>query len=190
VAEARRLAYWGQLVYFVFFFILLVFGLMALVFGTFSSAAYLIISAVVNLIIVLLLKATVFDAIDQGRFSEASDRMLIWGILGIVFGILPGIFLVIAFIKIQEVFQPQYQPYPPYQYQGEQQYPGSPPSQYPPQQYPQEPPRARAPGEEPAAPQASRPTQSKQKPEMVKCKKCGVQYPGFMRSCPNCGEPR
>ena len=26
--------------------------------------------------------------------------------------------------------------------------------------------------------------------ERVRCKKCGVQYPSFMRTCPNCNEPR
>jgi uncharacterized OB-fold protein len=25
---------------------------------------------------------------------------------------------------------------------------------------------------------------------MIKCNKCGVQYPAFMHACPNCNEPK
>ncbi|NYT11812.1 MAG: zinc ribbon domain-containing protein [Methanomassiliicoccales archaeon] len=200
VAEARKFAFWGQLIYLVFFFIWLVFGVIMLFFSSWSFGAYLLTSAAVNIIIVFLLNTTVFESIDQGRFNEASDRLLIWGILGIIFGIIPGIFMIIAFLRIQDVFQPQYQPYPPQQpgqYQQPPQY--QQPSQTQPQQYQQppaparpqqEPPRAQVPQQpQPATPQQ---TQQAQKPkhEMVKCKKCGVQYPAFMRTCPNCGEPR
>ncbi len=201
VAEARRFAYWGQLIYFIFFFIQLIFGIVSLVFGAWTSGTYFIVSAVVDLLIVFLLKTTVFDSIDQGRFNEASDRLLIWGILGIIFGILPGIFIIIAFLKIQEAFQPQYQPYPPQQ-PGQGQAPPQQPGQAPPQQYQQpsqqyqqqpapvsnEPTRPQVPPQAPPARPQSQP--QKQKHEMVKCKKCGVQYPAFMRTCPNCGEPR
>jgi uncharacterized OB-fold protein len=31
---------------------------------------------------------------------------------------------------------------------------------------------------------------TQQRAEMIKCKNCGVQYPAFMRNCPNCGAPR
>jgi len=198
VAEARKFAYWGQLIYFIFFFVMLVFGIISLVFSSWTSGVYLLVSAMVNLIIVLLLKTTVFDTIDQGRFNEASDRLLIWGILGIIFGILPGIFMIIAFLRIQEAFQPQYQPYPPQQPgQYQSQAPPQTPPQHPPQPY-QQPPAPSTPQEQ-AGPQAppqhepaarSQQQSQKQKPEMVKCKKCGVQYPAFMRTCPNCGEPR
>jgi hypothetical protein len=197
VAEARKYAYWGQLIYFVFFFIMLVFGIISLFFGAWAGGVYLLASAIVNILIVFLLKTTVFDSIDQGRFNEASDRLLIWGILGFIFGIIPGIFMIIAFLKIQEVFQPQYQPYPPQQpgqYQQPPQYQQQPPQQY--QQPPaparpqQEPPRSQAPPQpQPTTPQSTQQTQ-KPKHEMVKCKKCSVQYPAFMRTCPNCGEPR
>jgi uncharacterized OB-fold protein len=29
-----------------------------------------------------------------------------------------------------------------------------------------------------------------QKTEMIKCNKCGVQFPSFMHACPNCNEPK
>jgi hypothetical protein len=187
VADARRFAYWGQLICFVFFLVLLFMGILSVVFNAYAYGAYMVVSGIVNLIIVFLLKTTVFDAIDQGRFNEASDRLLIWAILGLIFSIIPGILLLIAFLRIQSVFQPQYQPYPPQQYQ-------QPPQQYqqqPPQQYQQPPQQYQTPSQPSPRPQPepSQPS-SKPKPEMVKCKKCGVQYPAFMRTCPNCGEPR
>lgn len=198
VAEARKIAYWGQLIYFLFFFITLVFGVITLIFGSWSYGFYLLASAIVNIIIVFLLKSTVFDAIDQGRFNEASDRLLIWGILGIFFGILPGIFLIIAFLKIQEVFQPQYQPYPPQQpgqqpqYQAQYQQPPQPAPQYqqPPAPSQYEPARPQTPAQPQSTPNAESRQAKKPKHEMVKCGNCGVQYPAFMRTCPNCGEPR
>lgn len=192
VAEARRFAYWGQLIYFVFFAILLILGVLSLVVGAYGGAAYLLVSAIIDLVVVVLLKNTVFDAIDQGRFNEASDRLLIWGVVGLIFGVLPGIFMIIAFIRIQDIFQPQYQPFPPqqpstqYQPPVDQQY-SSPPR--PTQEYYYEAPGNRT--KEPVE-KKSEPSKSKSKPkyDMVKCKKCGVQYPSFMRTCPNCNEPR
>lgn len=185
VAGARKFAYWGQPVFFVFFFIMLVFGVINVLLGAFTWGVYLLISAAVNLVVVMLLKITVFDILDQGKFKEASDRLLIWGILGIVFGVLPGIFLIVAFVKIQEIFQPQYQPYPPQEEGGPQQQQYRQPPQYGPQRgRPQEPERSET--KEEKEPAASRNT----KPEMVKCGGCGVRYPSFMRTCPNCGEAR
>jgi ribosomal protein L32 len=193
VTEARRFTYWAQLISFIFFFVWLVFGIISIVAGQWAFGIYLLVSGFIDLMIVFLLKTTVFDTIDQGRFNEASDRLLIWGILGIIFGIIPGIFLIVAFLKIQESFQPQYQPYPPQQ-------PGQSPPQPPPQQPGQSPPQPPTPSntQGQVTPQVStqpEPTKSqqqsrKQKHEMVKCKNCGVQYPAFMRTCPNCGEPR
>ena len=210
VAEARRFAYWGQLLYFIFGLILLILGILSVIFVSWVSGIYLCVSGIVDLIIVFLLKTTVFDTIDQGRFNEASDRLLIWGILGIIFGIIPGILMIIAFLRIQDVFQPQYQQPPAtpgqQQYQqppatpGQQQY--GPPQQQVPQQPPQpvqqyqQPPATPGPQQygppQQQVPQQPPQPQEKAKPkhEMVKCKKCGVQYPAFMRTCPNCGEPR
>lgn len=193
VAEARRFAYWGQLIFFVFFVILLVLGVLSLVFGAYGGAAYLLVSAIIDLVVVVLLKSTVFDTIDQGRFNEASDRLLIWGVVGLIFGILPGIFLIIAFIRIQDIFQPQYQPYPPQEPSAQYQPPLTGP-QYSPPPRPTQEYQYKVPGDQPteSAEKGSEPATSRRKPkyDMVKCKKCGVQYPSFMRTCPNCNEPR
>ncbi|MBC7107953.1 MAG: hypothetical protein H5T41_04080 [Methanomassiliicoccales archaeon] len=180
--DARRLAYWGQVFFFVVMIVSAIFGIISLFMWVLDHASgggtiYLLVTAVVNFIILYIMKPTVFDHIDQGRFSEASDHMLIYGVLGIIFGIIPGIFLIIAFVRLQEVFQPQYQPYPPGQIQTTQ------PSE--PAKVPSHP----SPPQQPTPPPAAAPEKPKQ-PEMVKCKKCGVQYPAFMRTCPNCGEAR
>lgn len=180
--DARRLAYWGQVFFFVVMIVSAIFGIISLFMLVFDRAGgggtiYLLVTAVVNFIILYIMKPTVFDHIDQGRFSEASDHMLIYGVLGIIFGIIPGIFLIIAFVRLQEVFQPQYQPYPPSQIQTTQ---------------PSEPaviPSRPSPPQQPTPPPTAAPEKPKH-PEMVKCKKCGVQYPAFMRTCPNCGETR
>jgi hypothetical protein len=187
-SDARKLAYWGQLMCFVFMIVWLIFGIFLLLTRDFGSGIYLVISGFVDFIILILMKSTVFEHIDQGRFSEASDHLLVLGVLGIIFGLIPGIFLITAFARLQEVFQPQYQPYAPGTYQ-EGKPVEAPPTAYapPPQQAmpQQQPPQQAAPQEQAyAAPQKSK------HPEMVKCKKCGVQYPAFMRTCPNCGEER
>ncbi len=185
VAGARKFAYWGQLVFFVFFFIMLVFGVMNILLGAVTWGAYQLVSAAVNLVVVVLLKPTVFDVLDQGKFKEASDRLLIWGILGIVFGILPGIFLIVAFVKIQDIFQPQYQPYPP-----QEGGPGGPQQQYrQPPEYGAQRGRPQESNDEETREEKTS-TSGKTKPDMVKCEECGVRYPSFMRTCPNCGEAR
>jgi hypothetical protein len=95
--------------------------------------------------------------------------------------------LLIAYLRIKDVFQPNYQPYPSGQYQVGQ-------AQAPPQQY-QAPPQQGPPAPAPPQPVEAQPMPHATQPEphkaeMVKCKKCSVQYPAFMRTCPNCNEPR
>jgi hypothetical protein len=185
-ADARKLAYWGQLMCFVFMIVFLVLGILSLIGWEFGSGMYMVISGFVDFIILVLMKSTVFEHMDQGRFNEASDHLLVLGVLGIIFGVIPGIFLITSFARLQEVFQPQYQPAPPGTYQ-EGKPAEAPPAPYAPapeQAAPQQAPQQPAPQEQAAAPQKSK------HPEMVKCKKCGVQYPAFMRTCPNCGEER
>lgn len=186
-SDARKLAYWGQLMCFVFMIVYLILGIILLVIHDLGTGIYFIVSGFVDFIILILMKSTVFEHMDQGRFNEASDHLLVLGVLGIIFGVISGIFLITAFARLQEVFQPQYQPYAPGAYQ-EGKPMEAPPTAYapPPQQTPaQEPPQQAAPQEQAYAPQ-----QKPKHPEMVKCKKCGVQYPAFMRTCPNCGEER
>ncbi|MGD0057756.1 MAG: hypothetical protein ABSB83_07970 [Methanomassiliicoccales archaeon] len=172
---------------FVFMIVFLILGIILLITGDLGFGIYFVVSGFVDFIILVLMKSTVFEHMDQGRFNEASDHLLVLGVLGIIFGVIPGIFLITAFARLQEVFQPQYQPYAPGTYQeGKSQEAPSSANAPPPQQAaPQQQAPQASPQEQPtAAPQKSK------HPEMVKCKKCGVQYPAFMRTCPNCGEER
>jgi hypothetical protein len=183
VAEARKLAYWAQWFFVLFALVYFIAGVVSLIFFN-PFAFYAIATAIVYVLLLYLMRSSFFGAVDQGNFREAHDKLLIFMILGIIFGLIPGILLLLAYLKMQPVFQPNYQPYPEGQYQTgpaspQQQY-QAPPSQAPPAQ---QPPTQQAP---PAAPAQPEP----QKTDMVKCKKCGVQYPAFMRTCPNCNEPR
>ncbi len=202
-AEARRFAYWGQIVCLIFFIVWVIVGLITLITITIVGFVAIwgviyVIFGVIDLLIMYLLKSSVFDPIDQGKFREASDHLLIWGVVGLVLGaVIPGLFLLLAWIKIQEVFQAPYQTYQSQSYyQAPPQYQAPPPQ--PPQAAPQYQPVAPAPAPQPTpvaapvpppAPAAPRP-QEQPKADMAKCKNCGVQYPSFMRNCPNCGTPR
>jgi hypothetical protein len=181
-ADARKWAYWAVLVVFIFMVIGIIVAIAAAIFFPWMLISA-VIMFVVGLIVILIAKSTVFDPLDQGRFKDASTFLLIWGIIGLIVSLIPGILFLVAFIKLQEVFSPQYQ-----QYQAQPGYQGQPPAGAPQQQY-QAPPPQQAP-----APQApAQPEQqggAGQKVEMVKCAKCGVQYPAFMHHCPNCNTPR
>jgi hypothetical protein len=187
--DARQFAYWGQLITGVMFIVALLMFVFSLVAWELGTAAYFIVSAGVLAFLFYMMGKTVFEPLDQGKFREASDKLLIWGILGLIFLVIPGIFLLLAYVRLQEVFQPQYQQYPTQYYQQPQQYPQKAPAagqyQAPPQQAPQQ---RQAPAPAPVAPAPEAPQQ--QRSEMIKCKNCGVQYPAFMRNCPNCGAPR
>ncbi len=186
-SDARKLAYWGQLMCFVFMIVYLILGVILLVTRDLGTGIYFVVSGFVNFIILFLMKSTVFEHMDQGRFNEASDHLLVLGVLGIIFGVISGIFLITAFARLQEVFQPQYQAYAPGTYQ-EGKPVEAPPTAYAPP--PQQAPPQQAPQPTPPVEQAAAAQQKPKHPEMVKCKKCGVQYPAFMRTCPNCGQER
>jgi len=186
VAEARKLAWWAQWLMLLIGLVLVIGGLVNIILTGFVFGSYSLTAGIVNFLLVFLMKSTFFDAVDLGKFKDAADKLLIWTILGLIFGVLGGIMLLISYLRIRNVFQPNYQPYPAGQYQVGQ-------AQAPPQQY-QAPPQQAA----PVAPapltsaeaQPAPPAHEAHKAEMVKCKKCGVQYPAFMRTCPNCNEPR
>jgi len=200
--DARQFAYWGQLITGVMFIVALLMFVLSLVAWQLLTAAYFILAAGVLAFVFYMMGRTVFEPLDQGKFREASDRIMIWGILGLIFLVIPGIFLLLAYVRLQEVFQPQYQQYPTQYYQQPQQYPQQAPQQQyqapaqappaapqyqPPQQAPQQ--QYQAPAQAPPA-AAPEPPHQQQRSEMIKCKNCGVQYPAFMRNCPNCGAPR
>ncbi len=188
VAEARKIAWWAQWLMLLIGLAFVISGVVQIVFNGLVFGSYSLAAGIINFLLVFLMKTTFFDAVDLGKFREATDKLLIWMILGLIFGVIGGLMLLIAYLRIRDVFQPNYQPYPSGQYQVGQ-------AQAPPQQY-QAPPQQGAPAP-PAPPQPSEaqpmPHETQPEPhkaEMVKCKKCGVQYPAFMRTCPNCNEPR
>ena len=183
-ADARKWAYWAVLVVFIFMVIGIIVAIAAAIFFPWMLVSA-VIMFVVGLIVILIAKSTVFDPLDQGRFKDASTFLLIWGIIGLIVSLIPGILFLVAFMKLQDVFSPQYQ-----QYQPQPGYQAPPPAgqQYQQQQY-------QAPPQQYQAPPAQAPAQpeqqgGQQKVDMVKCAKCGVQYPAFMHHCPNCNQPR
>lgn len=185
VAEARKWAYWAQWFFALFALVYFIVGVLSLVFLN-PFGFYTIVTAVVYVLILYLMRTSFFGALDQGKFREAHDKLFIFMILGIIFGLIPGILLLLAYLKMQPVFQPNYQPYPAGQYQPGQAPPPQAQYQAPPPQAPLEP----QPPAQPSPPAAAAQPQEPHKTDMVKCKKCGVQYPAFMRTCPNCNEPR
>ncbi len=178
VAEARKLVYIGQLLALVFALIGMLAGVITIVTGNILGGIYPLAAAGLGLVVILMLKDNVFANIDQGRFKQASDALLIWSIVGLVVLFIPGVILLIGFLKLQEIFQPQYAQYQAQQYQAAPNQQAAPPQ--PPQPAPQQP----APQPAPAAEHKDK------KVEMAKCRKCGVNYPSFMHNCPNCNEPR
>jgi hypothetical protein len=199
VAEARKLAYWAQIVAGVLGVLLLIVGIASL-FAWGGFGIFYIIDALIALAFAVLLKGMLFDIIDQGKFKEASDRMLILGIVGLFAGGIPGILLILGYVRMQEVFQPQYQQYHPQNatVAPPQGAPQQAPAQYQQQQQPvqqyQQPPQQdqmQTLREGIKQDQATAEQKKKdQKTEMIKCSKCGVQYPSFMHACPNCNEPK
>ena len=181
-AQGRQFAYYGVL----FAFIMFVVGVIWLIIAMLSWSVYLygfVLWIIIDIIFFFLIKSTVFDQIDQGRFHDANVMFLLWSILMLFVGLIPGILMIIGWIKYQEVFQPQYA-----QYQAQPSQVGPPPAQ-PPSQY--APPPPAPPQQAPPPPPAAAPEPAQQqKVDMVKCKKCGVNYPAFMHHCPNCNEPR
>ena len=197
VAESRKLAYWAQILAGVLAVVFIVYGFVNLLFwdknlGVLQSGD--LVMGIIALVLFLLLKNMLFDVIDQGKFKEASERMLIFGILGLFAGVLPGILILLGYVRVQEVFQPQYQQYhpqnasvaPPQQGQPQQQAPAEQTAQQPVAQQDQMQTLREGIKEDQAATEKKK----DQKTEMIKCSKCGVQFPSFMHACPNCNEPK
>jgi hypothetical protein len=183
VAEARKLMYFGQLIALIFSLIALIVGVFMLVTGNLAGIGSLV-AAALGLIVVYMLKDQVFNHLDQGRFKEASDALLIWFIVGLFVYLIPGIILALGFLKMQEVFkQPQYNQYHAQQYQEA-------PAEQPAPAQPAPAPVQPAPVQPAPAQPAPAAEHKEKKVEMVKCRKCGVNFPTFMHNCPNCNEPK
>lgn len=190
VVEAREIAWWTQWIMALLGLVYIISGIVS--FFTIDSsssafwAAYILACGVAYFIVLYLLKGYFFDNIDQGKFQIASNWLIIWAIVGLFLALVPGILFLVSYYRLRRVFQPNYQPYPSGAYQTGTA--SQPPTQAAPQNAPA-PQQAPSPAPPPQPAEQLKPEQPK-KAEMVKCKKCGVQYPSFMRTCPNCNEPR
>ncbi|HRU11795.1 MAG TPA: hypothetical protein P5189_04470, partial [Methanomassiliicoccales archaeon] len=111
VAEARKLVYIGQLFALIFSAIALLAGIIAIISGEFGGGIYSLVAAGLGVVVLLMVKGNVFANLDQGRFKQASDALLVWTIVGFFVYIIPGLIMLFGFLKLQEIFQPQYQQY-------------------------------------------------------------------------------
>lgn len=195
--DARKFAYWAQILFLLMAFIWFVIGIAWAAVGLSRSFGwdigmgfFAIIMAIVCGICGMFLKKSVIDEIDHGRFHDAKTSSVIWLLIGIVAFALPTILLLLAYMKLSEAIAPQAPSYSPYA-------PGTVIAQAPQYQQPVAPPAQQpaAPAQQlyyqPApAPAPSGPGAQDHKYQMMKCKKCGVQFPAFMTNCPNCGSPK
>ena len=93
--------------------IALIFGILLLIVGIVFSITIigmiigvpLIIFAVINILIWTNLKE-INRLIDDGEFRRAKDKEILWMILGFILGlIIPGILLLIAYIKYDDLIR-------------------------------------------------------------------------------------
>jgi uncharacterized membrane protein YhaH (DUF805 family) len=199
--DARKFAYWAQILFLLMGFVWFVIGISSAAIGLFSHGTgfnigfgiFGIVMALVCGISGLLLKKSVIDEIDHGRFHDAKTNSMIWLIIGIAGFAFPTILLILVYMKLSEAISPQAPNYAPYaqgtvvaqapQYQQQQPTQAAAPATQqtaPPQQLYYQP--APAPAQAPAG--------QEHKYQMIKCKKCGVQFPAFMTNCPNCGSSK
>ena len=200
--EAREMAYYAKLVSLIFAILMLLYGLWELFIGAWFWAIYCIVGAFILVFTALNIQRKIINAIDQNRIAQAKNDIIVWMILGIIFGVLPGILLLLSKIKLDEATSaPQYTApgqAPPAQYNYGQQAPqqGDAPYQYqqqPPQQY--QAPQQQAYQQQPpqqyqAPPQPVGAAQSAGIDTAVICPNCGAQIPAYMHTCPKCGAPR
>jgi hypothetical protein len=137
-------------------FILLAVLLMVLALTWFVILIWSLIPAIVILIfgimdfLVFMNCKAISGMVDRRQYVEAKSKTLIWMIIGFIFGgVLPGVLILVAYLKFDNLIrwgqpgqpQPQQPYYPPQQQPPPQQYPQQqpPPQQYPPQQPPPQP---------------------------------------------------
>ncbi len=104
-----------------------IFGIIAMVIGIIVTAILFMILWPLALIGVLtILLGYVFydnckkinEMVDQGQYQQAKSKTLIWTIVGLIFlNIIPGIVLLIAYLKFDDLMNPSrgygYMPAPP-----------------------------------------------------------------------------
>jgi|GEM_PF-3258859 len=217
--EAREMAYYAKLIALIFALIELLVGVAYLIWAPVSGIIS-IVFAFGMVFLALNIQRKIINAIDQNRVAQAKSDITLWMILGIVFGIIPGILLFISKSKMDEAAAgPQYAApgqAPPAQYSYGQQpgYQQPPAQQYgqpqptpQPQQYNQPPAYSQPtpqPTPQPAAPQPQyqappQPVTPQPQPGAAQpmgmdgtilCPSCGAQIPPYMHTCPKCGAPR
>ncbi|HEX9907142.1 MAG TPA: hypothetical protein VGB78_01570 [Thermoplasmata archaeon] len=191
VAEARRFAWYSQILFFVMagvWILLSVVALTAFVLnggrGWLSLGLFGLIAMFMCVLSAIFMRKTVIDAIDQGRFNDARSDVVIWIVFGFVAFVLPSLLLILTYAKLSDSIAQQapagYMPYAPGTVAVQQ------PGQYISPPAPVQPQHA-APATAQQAPPPGHPSHST---PMARCKNCNVQYPMFMHSCPNCGAPK
>lgn len=118
VSDARRFAHWGKLA---FLLMALLFLLAAVVdilswfvwyhwhhipFEIFYYGAGMFIA----FLGAFMVQTQIIKVIDQGRFHDAKNNTLVWMLMGFIFGVLPGLLLLISFINFEEYEKPTPQP--------------------------------------------------------------------------------
>ena len=65
----------------------LISGIVQIILGGFLGGGYMLAAAIVNVLVVYLMKSTFFDTVDLGKFKEAADKLVIWMVIaGILLG--------------------------------------------------------------------------------------------------------
>lgn len=202
--EARSHVFWAQIVAFieipisVFLTILLFYyyfkysapayvlvnpGASSVASAFFAFALYFIAIVLVSVLELVFIRLHISNQLDAGKFVVAEERAVLWGVLSILFGLIPGIMLIAAAMSLRDLNKhtTSVKEIPQETGGGIQGTQGSPEAKtaIPPPQTPAK-----------QAQQYSVPAAAKQHTEMVKCKKCGASYPAFMHSCPSCNEPK
>jgi hypothetical protein len=193
VAEGRKFAWWGQMMFLLMALVWFIIAIASIVLffadrGSIVLGIFGMFAMVICGVAGLFVKRTVIDAIDQGRFNDAKNDSIVWIVFGLVGFVIPSLFLILTYAKISDTLAAQqpvgYQPYAPGQVSAQM-----PPPYVPPPGAPQPPPPAPVqPAQTQGAP-GQQPYHGHQTP-MIRCKNCNVQYPMFMHSCPNCGAPK
>ena len=190
VAEARRFAWWAQIMFFLMAAVWFVIAIVSLTVyavdhagrGMLALGAFGLLAMIICFLAAIFMKRTVIDAIDQGRFHDAKNDTVIWIVFGLIGIVIPALFLMLTYVKISDSLAAQ-QPtgYAPYA-------PGTVHVQQPPPYVP--PPAPIQPPPPGPVPEQQAPAYHAHQTPMVRCKNCSVQYPMFMHSCPNCGAPK
>ncbi|MDH2905369.1 MAG: hypothetical protein PXX82_03340 [Methanomassiliicoccales archaeon] len=205
--EARSYAFWAQIVALIEIPISVVLSIVSFYYYfKFSAPGYVIVNPnaaaystsylwlsvyflaviFVSILEISFIKAHVSSLIDTGKFVPAEERAIIWGIVSILFGFLPGIFLIACAYRLRAMNSEM--PQSAMQSVGSQTDVHTTAKQEVPQQWHPQKQEQQTRPQQYNVPAAT--TTPRHHTDMVKCKKCGASYPAFMHACPNCNEPK